>query len=83
MNKLKSFSTIPDEWIKEVKQRQDTQQIGCMVLVNTDDDGGSTWKATGSIACCCIVNEGLTTIQLSIPTGQNLQLQSGWGLSAC
>jgi hypothetical protein len=83
MHKLKSFSNIPEEWITEIKQTRDTQQIGCVVLVSTDDDGGSTWKATGPIACCCIVNEGLDTVRLSIPTGQNLHLQDGWGLSAC
>jgi hypothetical protein len=83
MKKPDVFAHIPNEWVTEVLQAHDAQQIGCMVLVSENADGSSTWKAEGPIACCCVVNQGLDQIKMSIPAGQQLNLQMGWGLSAC
>jgi hypothetical protein len=77
------FAEIPKEWVTKVPQTKDTQQIGCMVWVSNNADGSSTWRAQGPIACCCVMNSGLDSIQTSIPAGQNLVLPSGWGLSPC
>jgi len=80
-NKPASFSHIPDEWITSIQSR-DTQTIGCMEWVSSDG-GGSTWKASGPLACCCVVNDGLDSIRMNIPAGQTLYLKNGQGLSAC
>jgi hypothetical protein len=80
MNKPIAFSHIPDEWITSIQTR-DTQTIGCMEWVSSDANG-STWKPTG-LSCCCIVNDGLTSITMNVPVGQTLYLKNGQGLSPC
>jgi hypothetical protein len=82
MSKPNVFSHISDEWVTTIVQTHDTRQIGCVVRVSSDE-GGSTWKAEGSFACCCVVNDGLSSVQLNIPAGHTLSLKNGQGLSAC
>jgi hypothetical protein len=76
-----AFAHIPDEWITSI-QPQDRQTIGCMEWVSSDENG-STWKPTGPLSCCCIVNDGLTSVTTNVPVGQTLYLKNGQGLSGC
>lgn len=82
--KPETFAAIPDQYVTTIvsDEARDGTTIGCMRWIR-NEPGASIWVSEAPISCCCWVNDGLVSLQLSIPRGQELRLLEGQGLRMC